>query len=48
MIFDCVKPADFDMSDEELRGRISTLVSAEHPQAICKITIDQSYVSPEQ
>ncbi len=48
VIFDCVKPADFDMSDEELRGRISTLVSAEHPQAICKITIDQSYVSPEQ
>ena len=48
VIFDCVKPADFDMSDEELRGRISTLVSTEHPQAICKITIDQSYVSPEQ
>ena len=48
VIFDCVKPADFAMSDEELRGRISTLVSAEHPQAICKITIDQSYVSPEQ
>ena len=48
VIFDCVKPADFDMDDEDLRARIATLVAADHPQAICKITIDQSYVSSEQ
>ena len=48
VIFDCVKPADFDMDDEDLRARIAALVAADHPQAICKITIDQSYVSSEQ
>ena len=48
LIFDCVKPADFDMDDEDLRARIATLVAVDHPQAICKITIDQSYVSSEQ
>lgn len=48
VIFDCAKPADFDMDDEDLRARIATLVAVDHPQAICKITIDQSYVSSEQ
>lgn len=48
VIFDCVKPADFDMDDEDLRARIATLVAVDHPQAICRITIDQSYVSSEQ
>lgn len=48
VIFDCVKPADFDMDDEDLRARIAALVAADHPQVICKITIDQSYVSSEQ
>lgn len=48
IIFDCMKPADLDMSDDELRGRISQLVAEAHPGAICKITVDQSYVSPEQ
>lgn len=48
VIFDCVKPADFDMDDEDLRARIAALVAVDHPQAICKITIDQSYVSSEQ
>ena len=48
VIFDCVKPADLNMSDDDLRRRIAELVTADHPQAICKITIDQSYVSSEQ
>ena len=48
VIFDCLKPADFPLSDNELRLRISDLVQAEYPNAICKITIDQSYVSSEQ
>ncbi len=48
VIFDCVKPAKFDMSDDDLRDRISDMVVSEYPQAICKITIDQSYISPHQ
>lgn len=48
VIFDCVKPADLSLSDEELRARISALVTEKHPQAICKITIDQSYISSKQ
>ena len=48
VIFDCVRPADFSISDEDLRNRISKLVVAEYPNAICKITIDQSYLSTEQ
>ncbi len=48
VIFDCVKPADFKMNDAELRERIASLVVEKHPRAICKITIDQSYVSSKQ
>ena len=49
VIFDCVKPADFELPDEELKQRISQLVSSkQHPEAICKITIDQSYISARQ
>ena len=48
VLFDCVKPADSPLSDEDLRNRISELVVARYPKAICKITIDQSYVSSQQ
>lgn len=48
VIFDCVKPADFALSDDELKERISELVVKKHPKAICKITIDQSYISAHQ
>ena len=48
VIFDCVKPADFELADGELKQRISQLVSEKHPEAICKITIDQSYISAHQ
>lgn len=48
VIFDCVKPADFELPDKELKQRISQLVSEKHPEAICKITIDQSYISAHQ
>lgn len=45
VIFDCVKPADLQMSNEELIEKISTLVAEKYPKSICKINIDQSYVS---
>lgn len=48
VIFDCVKPADFELDDDELKHRISDLVTEIHPEAICKITIDQSYISAHQ
>lgn len=48
VIFDCVKPADFELDDDELKQRISNLVTEKHPEAICKITIDQSYISAHQ
>ena len=48
VLFDCVRPADFDMTDDDLIGRISDLIVARHPNYICKVTIDQSYVSSQQ
>lgn len=48
VLFDCVKPADLQLSDDELRRRISDAVTERYPKSIVKITIDQSYVSPNQ
>ena len=48
VIFDCVRPAGFGLSATELRERISALVRERYPRAICKITIDDSYVSSRQ
>lgn len=48
VIFDCVRPAGLPMTDAELKQRISDIVRTKYPQAICKITIDKSYVSSRQ
>ena len=48
VIFDCVRPAGFSLSATELRKRISELVRERYPRAVCKITIDDSYVSSRQ
>ena len=48
VIFDCVRPHDLGMTDVELLDRIQEIVSAEYPQAICKVTLDSSYVSSSQ
>ena len=45
VIFDCLRPAGLDMSNEELKGRIEHMVVEHMPDAVCKITIDDSYVS---
>ena len=48
VIFDCVRPCDLPMSDAELKRRIAAMVQAEHPEAVCKVTIDSDYVSANQ
>ncbi|MBM6775151.1 cation diffusion facilitator family transporter [Olsenella profusa] len=48
VIFDCVRPHDLAMGNDELRRRVSELVCERYPRCICKITIDESYVSSKQ
>lgn len=48
VIFDCVRPTDCALSASELRARVSELVRDHYPRAVCKITVDESYVSPRQ
>lgn len=47
VIFDCVKPGEVSLSDDELRACIRARVRVEHPEYVCKITIDNDYVSAE-
>lgn len=47
VIFDCVKPCEVPLSDDELRARIRERVRAVHPEYVCKITVDDDYVSTE-
>ena len=47
VIFDCVKPNGLTISDNELRQTLSNIVLQKIPGAICKITIDKSYVTIE-
>ena len=48
VIFDCVRPQGLDLTADELRARLTERVRVRYPDAICKITVDESYVSPEQ
>ena len=48
VIFDCVRPAGCALSAAELRERVAELVRERYPHAVCKITIDESYVSSRQ
>ncbi len=48
VIFDCVRPVGCPLSAAELRERVSELVRERYPRAVCKITVDESYVSPRQ
>ncbi|MBE6469613.1 MAG: cation transporter [Coriobacteriaceae bacterium] len=48
VIFDCVRPQGLALSADELRERLTELVRRRYPDAICKITVDESYVSPKQ
>ena len=48
VIFDCVRPTDCALSASELRARVSELVRDHYPRAVCKIAVDESYVSSRQ
>ena len=48
VIFDCALPANCALGRTELKKRIAGLVQERYPRAICKITIDDSYVSSRQ
>ena len=48
VIFDLVRPAECPLSAAELKRRVSKLVCGRWPEAVCKITVDSSYVSPQQ
>lgn len=43
VIFDCVVPRNFPMSDGQLKGRISHLVQQKHRDYFCVITIENSF-----
>lgn len=43
VVFDCVAPMEFEMSDEELRNKITTLVARKYPDYICVMKIDRNY-----
>ena len=45
LIFDVVKPFDFNMSDEELKNKICGAIKQKHNDVNCVITIDAPYVS---
>ena len=45
VIFDVVRPHGLDMADSELKRRVSDIVLQHRPDAICKITVDDSFVS---
>ena len=47
VIFDCVKPCEVPLSDDELRAEIRRRVGAVHPEYVCKVTVDNDYVSAE-
>lgn len=43
VIFDCVVPHKFSLSDEELKEEISRFVRQRHPDFYCVITVENSY-----
>ncbi len=45
VIFDCVMPHDMDMTEKELKQKISELISEEYPSYYCVITVDKSYAA---
>ncbi len=48
VIFDCVRPADLGLSEGQLKRRITDVVRSKYPRAVCKITVDNDYVSSAQ
>lgn len=45
VIFDCVMPFDFNMTEDELKKKISSIVRENYPTYKCVITIDRSFAA---
>lgn len=45
MIFDCVVPQEFSLTDSEVKHRIQEMVTEEYPGYHCVITVDKSYAA---
>ncbi len=45
LIFDCVVPVAFSLTDSEVKKKIYGLVRAKYPTYYCVITIDKSYAA---
>ena len=43
--FDCVRPRDFEMDDDELCARIFGAISVVRPDILCSITVDDGYLT---
>lgn len=48
VIFDCLHPAECELSPGEFKAKLGELVIAQYPDAVPKITVDEDYVSAEQ
>ncbi len=45
VIFDCVVPFDFNMTEGQLKNKISEIVNSKYPSYNCIITIDKSFAA---
>lgn len=48
VIFDCLHPAECELSPGEFKARLGDMVIEQYPDAVPKITVDEDYVSAEQ
>ena len=48
VIFDCLHPAECELSPAEFKARLGEMVVEQYPDAVPKITVDEDYVSAEQ
>lgn len=48
VIFDMVRPANCSLTESELKAAMTALIHEKYPEVICKITVDESYVSAKQ
>lgn len=48
LLFDLVRPRDCAFTDEELSARLAARIRDRYPEAICKIHVDDSYLTIEK
>ena len=45
VIFDVVRPEDSELTPRQIKDQLSSKVVSHYPKAVCKITVDEDYVS---